>query len=78
MDKYHYKFAIVTGPDSSNWSVSDHKGKVVASGTCYKNWHNAKRAMDRHISVIQSGNFTLPAKPLRKEYTFKTNKEKIK
>ena len=72
MDKYHCTFDIATQPDFATWELKDHKGALVAFGPKYKNWHNAKRALDRHIKVIQAGNFVLPPKPLRKEYTFKS------
>ncbi len=73
MDKYHCSFDISTKPDFSSWTLTDHKGKIVAMGTVYSNYHNAKRALERHIAVIQSGNFTLPPKPERKPYTRKSH-----
>lgn len=72
MDKYHCSFDITTIGDRANWELRDHKNTLIAMGPTYSNWHNAKRALDRHIKVLQSGNFTLPPKPLRKEYTFKS------
>lgn len=71
--KYDCKFEIRPIGEAFVWWMKDHKGAIVVR--CpepgYTNWHNAKRAMDRHIKVIQSAQFTLPPKPLRKEYTFK-------
>jgi uncharacterized protein YegP (UPF0339 family) len=70
--KYDCKFEIGTLEDGQvNWQMRDHKGSITAIGSVYANRYNAKRAMDRHIKVIQSAQFTLPPKPLRKEYTFK-------
>ncbi len=73
MDKYHCKFDIAQGKDTANWVLTDHTGKIITCGLGYKNWHNAMRALDRHIKVIQSGNFILPTKPPRKPYTFKSH-----
>lgn len=72
MDKYHSKFGIDSQTGTHHWTLTSHTGEVVAMGSGCKNWHNAKRALDRHVKVIQSKNFTLPTKPDRKPYTFKT------
>lgn len=73
MDKYHCTFEIVGSGTTWGWTLRDHKHEIIARGNVYSNWHNAKRALDRHIKVIQSGNYTPPPKPLRKEYTFKAH-----
>lgn len=56
-----------------HWVAKSHTGAETASSPAYKNWHNAMRALKRHILTLKLTNFILPTKPLRKAYTFKSN-----